>query len=111
MDAALTLGERPRRDLVWRTLFKTRYPDVEDAGLSALAAALATLAREGSEDLRDTVSELRRRDTHIANHLLLALYGGNAARYADEAASMFCTEPWRVRRAGSAGTKDGVPES
>lgn len=95
VDAALTLGERPRRDLVWRTLFKTRYPDVEDAGLSALAAALATLAREGSEDLRDTVSELRRRDTHIANHLLLALYGGNAARYADEAASMFCTEPWR----------------
>ena len=95
VDPGLTAGARPRQDLVWRTLIKTRYPDVEDACLSALAAALGTLAREGSEDLGDMVSELRRRDTHIANHLLLALYGGNAARYADEAASMFCAEPWR----------------
>ena len=85
----------PNGTLVWRTPIKTRYPDVEDAGLSALAAALATLAREGFGDLGDTVSELRRRDTYIANHLLLALYGGNAARYADEAASMFRAEPWR----------------
>ena len=45
---------------------------------SGLAKALATLAREGTSDLREVVADLRRRDSRTANHLLLALYGGGA---------------------------------
>ena len=40
---------------------------------------------------------MRRRDTHIANHLLLALYAGGAARHADETTTLLCAEPWRFQ--------------
>ena len=43
------------------------------------------------------IADLRRRDTHVANHLLLALYVGGAARYADETTTLFCAEPWRFQ--------------
>ena len=96
-DFALTGDEMPKRDTVWPILIKTEYPGGEDACLSALAGTVATLAREGGEDLRDVIADLRRRDTHIANHLLLALYAGAGARYADEAISLLCDEPWRFK--------------
>ena len=96
-DFALTGDELPKRDAVWPILIKTEYPRGEDACLSGLAGAVATLAREGGEDLRDVIADLRRRDTHIANHLLLALYAGGGARYADEAISLLCDEPWRFK--------------
>ena len=89
--------EPPKRDTVWSFLVKTRHPSATYACLSGLAGALAALAREGSKDLRDEIADLRRRDTHIANHLLLALYGGGAARYADEAISLLCDEQWRFQ--------------
>ena len=94
-DSALFGDTPPRRDTVWPTLTKTHHPGGEEACLPELAGALATLARESATDLRDVVADLRRRDTHIANHLLLALYTGGAARYADEAAALLCDEPWR----------------
>ena len=96
-DSALTGDEPPKYDTVWRIPIKTKYPSGEDACLSGLAGALATLAREGTVDLRKLIAELRRRDTHVANHLLLALYTGGAARYADEAAILLCDEPWRFQ--------------
>ena len=74
---------------------KTDYPGGEEACLLELAGALATLARDGTADLRDVIPDLRRRDTHVANHLLMALYTGGAARHADEAAALLCDEPWR----------------
>ena len=60
-----------------------------------MAEALATLAREDATDLREVIDELRRRDSYTANRLLLALYGGGAARHADEVVSLLCDEPWR----------------
>ena len=94
-DSALTESDPPRRDAVWPHLIKSEHPNGEHACLAALASALATLAREGSADLYDVIADLRRRDTHIGNHLLLALYAGGAVHYADEAVSSLCNEPWR----------------
>ena len=95
-DETLLSGkDRPRYDAVWPILIKAEHPTGEEACLTALAKAIQTLAREESEDFHDVISELRRRDTHIANHLLLGLYRGGAARYGDEAVSLLCDEPWR----------------
>ena len=96
-DSALTGDKPPKHDAVWSILIQSEFRSGEDACLAALAGALATLARGGSTDLRDVIADLRRRDTHIANHLLLALYAGGAARYADETTTLFCAEPWRFQ--------------
>ena len=94
-DLALIDHEPPKRDAVWSVLFNTEYPSVEDACLSGLTYALAKLARERAEFLGNVILDLRRRETHIANHLLLALYRGAPQTYADEAASLLSDEPWR----------------
>ena len=96
-DSALIGDEPPKHDGVWSYPVMTEYPSGEDACLSGLAGALAVLAHGDTEDLCYVIAELRRRDTHVANHLLLALYAGGAARYADEAATLLCKEPWRFR--------------
>ena len=94
-DSALVGDTPPKRDAVWPWLMKTEYPTAEDACLSGLAEALATLAREDAVDLREEIADLRRRDSYTANHLLLALYGGAATHHADEAVALLCDEPWR----------------
>ena len=94
-DAAAAGNKPPRRDAVWTWLMQTSHPRGEDACLSGLAGALAVLARNETDDLQDVIADLRSRDTHVSNHLLLALYRGGAARYADAAISLLCTEPWR----------------
>jgi len=94
-DSAVTGDRPPKLDAVWPIPIRTKYPSGEDACLSALAHALAALAREHAVDLQEVITKLHRRDTHVANHLLLALYVGGAFRYADEAVSSLCDEPWR----------------
>ena len=94
-DTAATGDELLRRDAVWTWLVRTSHPDGEDACLSGLARALAALARNKTYDLQEVIVDLRGRDTDVSNHLLLALYRGGATRYADEAISLLCTEPWR----------------
>ena len=96
-DSALTGNEPPKHDAVWPILIRDKHPSGEDACLSGLAGALATLARQNTENLLDVIADLRRRDTHVANHLLLALYTGGAARYADETVVLLCDEPWRFQ--------------
>ena len=97
-DSTLTGNKPPRFDAVWSVLIA---PDEclsgEHACLAALARALASLARKDSADMQEVIADLRRRDTHIANHLLLALYSGGAERYADETSMMLCGEPWRFQ--------------
>ena len=95
-DSALIEGEQPRRDAVWSLLIKTHHPNSRDACLIGTAVALAKLARVGA-DLTDVIVTLRSRNTHVANHLLLALYRGGAARYANEAVALLCDEPWRFQ--------------
>ena len=94
-DSALTGDTPPKRDAVWPFLTKTKYPSGEDACLLGLAESLATLAGDGASDLYDVIVNLRRRDSYIANYLLLALYSGGAARHADEAVALLRDEPWR----------------
>ena len=94
-DSALNGADPPCRDAVWRFRIKSDHPSGEDACLDALAQALAAVAREELLDLSEAVIELRRRETYTANILLLALYAGGCERYAGEAATMFCDEPWR----------------
>ncbi len=95
-DSALIAEEPPKRDAVWLMLVKGNDLSGDDACLAGLAKALATLSC-GGENMRDVIAELRSRETHVANHLLLALYRGGASRYADEAVALLCGEPWRFR--------------
>ena len=94
-ESALTGDTPPKRDAVWPFLTKTKYPSGENACLLGLAGSLATLAGDGASDLYDVIANLRRRDSYIANYLLLALYSGGAARHADEAVALLRDEPWR----------------
>ena len=96
-DATLTGGSPPRHDAVWPVVTRTEYPEADHACLDGLAAALAALARGGEDTLGNVVADLRRRETHVANRLLLALYAGSGARRADEAATLLCDESWRFR--------------
>ena len=84
----------PRRDAVWPILFKTDHPTGEDACLFALATALGSLSRDAA-DLSGVIDSLRR-ETYVANYLLLALYRAGGPRYANEAMSLLCDEPWRL---------------
>ncbi len=96
-DATLTGGSPPRRDAVWPIVARTEYPEADHACLDGLAAALAAVARAGEKSLAGIVADLRRRETHVANRLLLALCAGSGAQHADEAATVLCDEPWRFR--------------
>ena len=87
----------PKRDSVWRLLFKTDYLYGPEVYLSALADALAVMAGESIDHVREALSSLRNRDTHVANHLLLAIYRGAASQSADEAVALLCDQPWRLR--------------
>ena len=95
-DSALIDVTPPRHDAVWRLLIKTHHPSNGDACLLGTAAALAKLARVDA-DLNDVIVALRSRESHVANHLLLALYRGGTARYVHDAVSMLCEEPWRFQ--------------
>ena len=93
-DVTLEVGTTlPARDKVWPFLIKDST-SLANACLHAVADALAALAGSG-EDMEDEISMLSSRQTHVANHLLLALYRGGGARYADDAILAFCDQPWR----------------
>ncbi len=88
--------EQPKRDRVWPCLFKpARHAGALDATFEGLKISLSSLARDPSVDLSDTISKLRRRDTYVANSLLLTLYAANGSRFADEAAILLIEQPWR----------------
>ena len=84
----------PVRDAMWQFLMRDEALTVEDACLHALADALGTLASNG-KDLRTEIVSLSNSGSYIANFLLLALYRGDSARYADDVVLAFCNDPWR----------------
>ena len=89
-------GDAPRRDAVWTYSFRTAHPSAEEACLNALTRAMEELADIATVETRDKVlGELRRRDTHVANHLLLALYRGAPDRLGDDMVDTLCAENWR----------------
>ena len=96
-DSTLIDDDAPRRDAVWRTFLMSESPSGDAACLQAVAGALGTLAGDGNPEMMGIISQLRDRETYVANHLLLALYCGAPERYADEAAQLLSEEPWRFR--------------
>ena len=93
-EAAPKIGSAPPvRDVVWPYLTKDAY-SLADSCLVALTDALCSLARTGI-DLRERIKVLGSQETHVTNHLLLAIYRGGARQFADEAALAFCHQPWR----------------
>ena len=96
-DSSLSNSDPPSHDSVWPSLIKSKYSSGEQACLQALAGALTNLAKSDSTNLPSIIIQLRQRDSHVANFLLLALYKGNASRYADEVIELLCSEPWRFQ--------------
>ena len=97
-DATDPLQEPPKRDGVWPYTFKHAHrAGPIDASFEGLKSALGTLANDAAVDLSAVISELRHRETHLANFLLLALYAANGARFADEAATLLSEQPWRFK--------------
>ena len=96
-DATAYGDTPPKRDAVWPAVILPDQPSGEDACLSALARALAALAHDGAPALDGVIPALRGRKTHVANHLLMAVYNGDAERHADEAVKLLCDEPWRFQ--------------
>lgn len=96
-DAAVYDHENtpPKRDAVWSTLFNRQYDSADDACRNALTSALEALARVDPGKLGDVVAELKRRDTYMANYLLLNLYTAGAEYFADEAIPVLCDQMWR----------------
>jgi hypothetical protein len=93
-DQATDLSqEPPKRDAVWPCLFKHAGP--RGATFEGLKTSLSSVARDPAVDLSGVISELRGRQTYLANFLLLALYAANGARFADEAATLISEQPWR----------------
>jgi hypothetical protein len=96
--ATITSYEPPRKDRVWPLFIGSERPEgAGNASLSGLREALAVVAQNPLVDLTDVRTELRRRDTYVANLLLLILYRSGGARFADEAAATLANEPWRFR--------------
>jgi hypothetical protein len=94
-DAAINeAGNPPKRDSIWPVFIRNSTMPYE-ACMNALVTALATVAADNSIDLQGIVTDLKHRDTYVANYLLLNLYAANAHRYADEAIELLSSEPWR----------------
>jgi hypothetical protein len=90
--------DTPKRDAVWPYTFKyAHHAGPIDASFEGLMKALSALAIDAVVDLKDVISELRRRETHLSNFLLLTVYTAGGARFADEAAAVLCEQPWRLK--------------
>ena len=94
-DSTAWGDELPLPDGVWPFLVRSAHPDAEEGCLEALTEAVGGLAREAGDGGAAEANELRSRSTHVANHLLLALYRGAPARWAEEMVDLVCAEPWR----------------
>ncbi len=88
--------EAPRRDRVWPCLFNNTHHTKPSAAIfEGLKTSLCLLANDLACDLSSVISQLRIRETYMANSLLLTLYAANGARFSDEAASLLSEERWR----------------
>lgn len=93
-----SLQQPPKRDGVWPVEVKCAPTTrVTVAIVEGLKSSLSLLARDLEVDLSSTISELRRRETYLANSLLLSLYAANGARFANDAAALLAAQPWRFK--------------
>ena len=98
-DAATYNGAQdpPKRDAIWPLFFQSRYEDADDVCLSSLISALRPLAKQSAKSLTKIVTDLRNRDTYIANVLLLNIYAAAGDVLAEQAATTLISEPRRFQ--------------
>lgn len=98
-DAAIYDGNSspPKGDAIWPIMLVSehRHESIDAACRSSLVAALEALAKTEAWKLGDVVAELRRRDSYIANFLLLNLFTAGTGHFAEEAVALLCDQPWR----------------
>ncbi len=87
----------PRRDAVWRYLFDSEHVSIDNACRDGLAVAVEKLADKKSNSIGAILSDLRSRDTYMANFLLLRAYKAGAEHFADDAVSDLCDKTWRFQ--------------
>lgn len=87
----------PKPDGVWHYLLSGKPVSSCDACWKALTIAVEKLAETESDNIAEILEELRRRDTLMANHLLLRAYTAGARQLADAAVSELCDNPWRFQ--------------
>ena len=85
----------PKYDAVWGILFDSEHPSIGQACRNAIAVAVEKLAEIKSDNIDGILTELRSRDTHMANFLLLRAYAAGAKHFADDAVSDLCNQTWR----------------
>ena len=95
-DKTLYEGQAPpKRDAVWSYLVGSEHIPIDQACRNAIAVALEKLAESKAESIPEILSELKRRKTYMANHLLLRAYTAGAEHFADDAVSELCDKTWR----------------
>ena len=85
----------PKYDAVWGILFDSEHPSIGQACRNAIAVAVEKLAEIKSDNIDGILTELRSRDTYMANFLLLRAYAAGAKHFADDAVSDLCDQTWR----------------
>ena len=86
----------PRQDGVWIMMAQTaHHAPLDEACRDAVATALEKLAETNAEQIVPILSELKKRDTVIANYLLLRTYTAGAEHFADDAIPELCEKTWR----------------
>lgn len=102
-DAAV-IDERdkpPKHDAVWEMIYETEHPPHDEQFRDAVATAIEKLAATKSKEIEGILSELRSRETLLANHFLLRAYTSGAEYLADDAATELRKNPWRFECAYS----------
>ena len=89
----------PKHDAVWQRVrsFDREYISIDRACIDGLAVAVEKLAERKSERIAKILEDLQRRDTDIANFLLLRAYRAGAKHFADDAVSELCDKTWRFQ--------------
>ena len=85
----------PKYDAVWGILFDSEHPSIGQACRNAITVAVEKLAEIRSDSIDEILTELRSRDTYMANFLLLRAYTAGAKHFADDAVSDLCDQAWR----------------
>ena len=102
-DAAV-INERdkpPKCDAVWEMIYETEHSPHDEQFREAVVAVIEKLAETKSKEIDGVLSELRSRETLLANHFLLRAYTAGAEHFADDAATELCKNPWRFECAYS----------
>ena len=85
----------PKYDAVWGILFDSEHPSSDQACRNAITVALEKLAEIRSDSIDGILTELRSRDTYMANFLLLRAYTAGVKHFANDAVSDLCDQTWR----------------